>query len=355
MADTSPSPYGAPTTSGNSILSDIGNIGQGLLSSPTVGAAVTGYLGYNAAGKASQQTQQLVQPIQQTGQQFIQAGQQTLGQTQPALTQSIPGQTAFATEQQGVAATYGTGQLTATQQQQINTYIQQQKSMVMAELANAGINDPNSSQAQTKFQQIQNNAAGMAQNMVAGNQQIATGAQTAVQNTYSTLLNQALATAGYGTGATMQAAQQIIQSDAQTSAALQNIWKQISNALTTASGSGGSGGGAAGPSGISQAWGGVKDLLSKAGINIGGTSQPGQTTGPTDYTGPGSLTGGTTTPGTINPSGFASDPFATPASSSGGLNTDLFANQPATTYTPTTDFSSGDGSGAYDFSQMGGV
>ena len=156
-----PSDYpqgGATSTdsgSSPSILSSLGTLGTSALNflgSPAGGQIVQAGVAMYEAGKANQQVNQLYAPITQAGQQFTQAGGQQLGATTPALQRSIPGQTQFATQQQGVAQQYGTGQLTATQNQQLQTFVQQQKSQVMAELAKAGINDPNSSQARTAFQ-----------------------------------------------------------------------------------------------------------------------------------------------------------------------------------------------------------
>lgn len=235
----------SPNTSGSSdpsILSDLGTLGKSALQfigSPAGGQIITGATGMYEAGQANKQIQSLYAPVQQAGGQFTQAGGQTLAKTQPALTQSIPGQTAFATQQQGVAAQYGTGNLTTAQNAQLQQFTTAQKSRVMAELAKAGITDPNSTQAQTAMQEIDNNAMTMAQSMVQGNQQIATGAENAVQGVYNTLLKQSLDTAGFGTSAQLDAAHGIITSDQQISTALNTLLKGISSLTTTAQQPGG--------------------------------------------------------------------------------------------------------------------
>jgi hypothetical protein len=246
-AGTSP----ASSSTGSSLLSDAGSF----LSSPLGEVAGFGALagvGLEEASSQQKQNNQLAGTLGVLGQPFTAAGDAELAQLEggPAvggpLGASITQQTGAAAELGATAQQYGTGQLTSAQQLQVSQYVAQQKAQVASELAASGNNDPNSTQYQTAYQQIDNNAVMLTQQLVQQNTQLAEGALTAVQSTYSNLLNQALSSSGFGFETQSQAVQTLIQGNSQIAGQIQQLMGGIAQGYGAALGGGKTGSAAAG-------------------------------------------------------------------------------------------------------------
>jgi hypothetical protein len=272
-SDTTGVDAGAGGGGDSSWLSDLSTF----LSSPAGNLAEFGTLGALGLAEANKQkgtNDQLAGTLAAPGKPFTAAGAGELGQLTGGpsvggpLGQSITDQTAAAKNLAGVAKTYSTGQLTPAQNLQVSQYVADQKNAAKAELAAAGITDPNSQQYQDRMQQIDNNAAMLGQQLVQGNTNLAEGALTAVQGTYTTLLNQALSSSEFGFSTQLAAVQTQIQSDTALTGQLEQLFAGIAEGFGTAmkgSGkpstpsfkipgvsSGASGGGSGGGSGVAS-------------------------------------------------------------------------------------------------------
>lgn len=199
-------------------------------------------IGQYQAGQAQRQIGSEAGSISALGQPFSVAGQGILGQLTGGpqvggpVGASIATQTAAAGELGQVAKTYSTGNLTAAQQQQVQQYIQQQRAMVDTQLAASGNTD--SSARQAAYQQIDNNAAQLTQQLTQGNVQIGTQALQSVQSTYSTLLNQAMSSSELGLGAQEAAVMTLVQGDTQLQQSLMQLFGLIAQGFGTAMGGG---------------------------------------------------------------------------------------------------------------------
>ena len=241
--------YSTPdTSSGGSWLSDVGttlgNIGTSagkFLTSPggagLAAAGVGAGVGLYEAGQASSQAKQLAGQIQAQGAPAGQLGAGTIGQLTGGpsvggpMGQAITGQTGAANTLAQTAQQYGSGNLTSAQNLQIQQQVAQQRAQVNRDLAASG--NLNSSARDSAFQQIDNNAAMLAQQMVQGNVNISTSALGAVTNTYNSLIGNALKGSALGLDATSQAVQTQIQSDQQISQYVQQLMKDIAGGLTS--------------------------------------------------------------------------------------------------------------------------
>jgi hypothetical protein len=243
-------------TTDPSFLSSLGGDITGFLNSPLGNLTEFGTLaaaGLSQASSQKSENQALAGNISDLGKPFSAAGAAELGQLTGGpsvggpLGASIDQQTGAAANLGKIAQDYSTGQLTPAQQQQVSDYVAQQKSTARAELAAAGITDPNSQQFQSRMQQIDNNAAELGQSLITSDTAMAEGALTAVQQTYSGLLNQALTSSEFGLGAEESAVTLQIQQDTALANSLQTLFAGIAqgfgNAMRQPSGGGGGGGG----------------------------------------------------------------------------------------------------------------
>lgn len=230
-----------PTSSGGgNWLSTLGNWASqntGLL-----GGLATAGVGMYQAGQATQAGKQAAGQIQSTVTPTQNLSTATLGQLQGQGTvggpmgQAIAGQTTAAQELAGVAQQYGTGQLTSAQQTQVQQTVAAQKAQVDQQLAASG--NMNSSARAAAHQQIDNNAAILAQQLEQGNLTMAQGALGQVSSTYNSLLSNALNQATLGLSGTQSAVNTQLQNDQQVSQYLQQIMSGIATQLGTASGGG---------------------------------------------------------------------------------------------------------------------
>lgn len=242
-------PQGGATTttdgsSGGNWLSTLGSgIGnfisqnQGL-----IGGAATAGVGLYQAGQATKAGQQAAGQIQSTVAPAQAVGAGTYGQLTGGpsvggpLGTAITGQTTAAAELTGVAQQYGTGQLTSAQQTQIQQQVAAQRAQADQQLAASG--NMNSSARDAKYQQIDNNAAILSQQLINQNISMAEGAQTSVMNTYNSLLSNALSSSELGLKGTEAAVNTLLQNNKDVQAALQQIMSGITTGLATASGGG---------------------------------------------------------------------------------------------------------------------
>lgn len=224
------------TSTDPSFLSNIGGDISSFLSSPIGNLAEFGTLAAGGLAEASAQkteNQALAGTISNQGQPFTAAGAAELSQITGGpkmggpMGASIDQQTAAASELGDVAKQYGTGNLTDAQNTQVKNFVAQQKAMAASELAAAGITDPNSQQFQTRMQQIDDNAAVLTQQLTQQNLSISEGALTAVQSTYTNLLNQSLSSAAFGLGAQESAVTLQIQQDTALAGQLQTLFAGI--------------------------------------------------------------------------------------------------------------------------------
>lgn len=240
--NTASSPTGATSTTGSSsALSSINSDLSSFFSSPTGELAEFGTIAGLGEAQASSQAatnSQLAGTLGAAGAPYTQAGQEELGQitggpaAPGALGASISQQTGAAAELGQTAEQYGTGQLTSAQQLQVQQQTAQQTAQLKTQLASSGNTD--SSALDAGMQQIQNNAATLTQQLTQGNVTIATQALTAVQSTYSNILNQALSNASFGFGAQEADVQTQIQSNTQLSASLNSLFGALAQGFGTA-------------------------------------------------------------------------------------------------------------------------
>jgi hypothetical protein len=245
---TDPSTAAAPpaAASSSSLGSDISSIGSDIssfLTSPTGELAEFGTiagLGISQANAQKTTNDQLSASLGTIGQPYTAAGAAELTQLQGGaqvsgpLGASIAQQTSAAANLGQVANEYSTGQLTPAQQQQVSDYVSQQRAMVDTQLASSGNAD--SSAKDAAYQQIDNNAATLGQSLIGSNTTMATQALTAVQSTYSTLLNQSLSDASFGFGTQEAAVQTQISSDTQLAASLNSLFAGLAQGFGTALG-----------------------------------------------------------------------------------------------------------------------
>lgn len=265
--------------SSNSFLSGLSSF----LNSPAGNLAEFGTLaglGESQAASQKSENQQLAGSISTLGQPYSQQGAAELSQLNGGpqmggpMGQGIKDQTDAAANLGQVAKQYSTGQLTSAQQQQQQDYIKQQRAMVDSQLAASGNTDGSARDA--AYQQIDNNAAKMTQDLTAGNLNISEQALTTVQQTYNGLLNQALTSSEFGLGAQTTAVQTLIQGDTALSTSLNQLFSGLAQGFGTAIGGGSPGkqsgtGNAAGVAGkgaggvASSAAGGAASAIRNAG------------------------------------------------------------------------------------------
>jgi hypothetical protein len=270
----------ASGSSDTSLLSSLGGDLSSFLSSPLGSVAEFGTLaglGLSEANSQKKETDTLAGEIAAPGAPYTAAGAAELGQLEGGkqmggpMGSSIAQQTQAASELGQVATEYGSGNLTSAQTTQVNQYVSQQRAQVNAELAAAGITDTNSSEYQTAYAQIDNNAAVLTQQLQQGNVTMASGALNQVQTTYSNLLNQALSSSAFGLGATESAITLEVQQDNQTTQQLQQLFGAIAQGFGASYGGSKSGTSSGGTPGVSTGSGGG----SGGGTSVG--SVPGST------------------------------------------------------------------------------
>jgi len=224
-------------------LSDLSSGVSSFFNSPAGSLAEFGTLaglGLSQASDAKKTNDALAGSLSSLGTPFTGTGQgintQLKGGTPVAgpLGASITDQTTAAANFGNVAKAYSTGQLTAAQQQQVNDFVKQQRAMVDSQLAASGNTDGSARDA--AYQQIDNNAAELGQQLISSDLGVGRDALNTVQQTYSTLLNQALSTAQFGFGAQEAAVQTQIQSDTQLAQSLNQLFGAIAQGFGTAMG-----------------------------------------------------------------------------------------------------------------------
>jgi hypothetical protein len=243
---TDPNAAATAASSSSSLGSDISSIGSDLssfLSSPAGNLAEFGTLaglGISQANSQKSTNDQLAASLGTIGQPYTAAGAAELNQLQGGaqvagpLGASIAQQTSAAANLGQVANEYSTGQMTPAQQQQVSDYVKQQRAMVDTQLASSGNAD--SSAKDAAYQQIDDNAAQLGQSLIGSNTTMATQALSAVQSTYSNLLNQSLSEASFGFGTQEAAVQTQIASDTQLAASLNSLFAGLAQGFGTALG-----------------------------------------------------------------------------------------------------------------------
>jgi hypothetical protein len=257
-----------PGTTDPSTFSSFTSGANQFLGTPTGQLATyagVGALGMYEANQANQEAAKLAGSLGTIGTPYTAAGSAQLGQLRggPSMGGPMGTQTALstqaATELGNVAVQYGTGNLTPAQNTQVQAYVRQQRAQVDSQLAGSG--NLNSSARDAAYQQIDNNAAMLTQQLVQGNVQMAQGALQSVQQTFNSLLNQALASSGFGLQAQSEAVALQIQSNTQVSGQLQQLFSALATGLGTAWGGGKGGTAGAGGTGGNA----VQNILSKLG------------------------------------------------------------------------------------------
>jgi hypothetical protein len=268
----------APGAGSSSFLSDVGSFLSSPAGSLTEFGALAG-VGLSQANSQKGTNDQLAGGLTATGAPFTAAGQGELGQIQGGppvggpLGASITDQTTAAANLGKVATEYSTGQLTPAQQSQIDDFVKQQRAMVDTQLAASGNTD--SSARQAAYQQIDTKAAELGQSLIQGDLQIAQQALTAVQGTYSNLLNQALSSAEFGFSTQAAGVQTQIQSDTQLAQSLNQLFAGIAQGVGSAYGGGkkpGSGAAGALGSAVGRIAKGVASSASGGGAGEGVTA-----------------------------------------------------------------------------------
>lgn len=317
-----------PSGGDGSLLSDIGSF----LSGSGGTALEAGFLAPVALSQANAQkgtNDALAATLSTPGQPFTAAGQAELGQIQggPAvggpLGASITQQTTAATELGNVATADSTGNLTPAQSSQVQDFIKQQRAMVDTQLAASGTSD--SSARQAAYQQIDDNAAQLTQSLTQQNVATGTAALNAVQQTYSSLLTQALNSSEFGFSTQLAAVQTQIQADTALAASLNQLFAGIAQGYGNAVGSGAKAGAAAG------------GLLGAAGKAIGSAVSGGSSSAP--YNGGTGDNGGPGLPSSgIGAAGY--NPDGTPISGSDSGATAYGYDQNVSPDASLSDFSS---------------
>jgi hypothetical protein len=249
------------------ILSGLGSI----IGSPLVSSGALIGLGESAAAQQQSQTAGLTSQLTTPAKPFVQGGVSELQAAQqglsgkPVTTGSIGQQEATAANLGNVAQQYSTGQLTSAQQLQVQQQAQAQKQQIAQQLASQGITD--SSVIDMYNQQVDNNTAILTQQLTTQNIGIAAQAQAAVQQTYSSLISDAISQFGAGMGPIEDAVNLTIQQNTQIAASLQNLFGQIARGF-----SGATAGGASATSGISSGANTLANQLGKLTGNSGSDS-----------------------------------------------------------------------------------
>lgn len=269
----------------SSFLSALGGDLSSFLTSPLGSAAEFGTLAATGIAQANSQkstNDALAASLGGLGTQSSQIGQGIQSQITGgpklggALGASIDQQTSAASNLGNIANQYSTGQLTSAQQSQVDTYIKNQRAMVDSQLAASGNTDGSARDA--AYQQIDNNAAQLTQQLTSGNLQISEAALTSVQQTYSTLLNQSLSDQQFGFGAQEAAVQTQIQSDTQLSQSLNQLFAGIAQGFGTAMGGGKGTAGSTGSSVAGNLGTGLGNLLKGVSGSASGGGYSDQTT-----------------------------------------------------------------------------
>jgi hypothetical protein len=242
---------GAPSTGDNNWLTTIGSDLSGAatsannwLQSPT-GQLVQGAIPIAGtlyeAGRAQSQGNALTNAITAAARPQLNLGTGTVGQLTGGpsvggpMGTYISGATGAANELATTAQTYGTGNLTPAQQQQVNSFAAGQKAQVAGSLAK-GSGTLDSSTRAAMNQEVDNNTAMLSQALVNQNIQIASGALSAVNQTYNQLLGMALSQSGLGTEATSNAVQLQLKNNQQLQTLLQQIFSGMATQMATAQG-----------------------------------------------------------------------------------------------------------------------
>ena len=283
--NTVTNPTDSSTSTDPGFLSSLGADLSSFFNSPLGTTAEFGALaglGLSQANSQKQTNDQLAQSLSTPGQPYTAAGSAELTQLEGGasvggpLGASITQQTTAAKNLGNVATEYSTGNLTPAQNTQVQDFIKQQRAMVDTQLAASGNTD--SSARQAAYQQIDNNAAQLTQELTQQNTTIASAALTSVQQTYSTLLNQALTSSEFGFSTQEAAVMTQIQSDTQLSQSLQQLFGAIAQGFGNAIGGGNKGGGTNVGGAVGNAVGQVARGVSSSASGGGG----GGSSGPTD-------------------------------------------------------------------------
>lgn len=266
--------------SGSSLLSDIGGGISSFLNSPLGNLAEFGTLaglGLSQASSAQSQAASAAGQLTSAGAPFSAAGTGMLGQFTGSNPASVQQQTQAAGTLGDIANTaftnYQSGKLSPADQASLDAMVTAQKQQVAQQLANSGGTDQ--SALDSADQQIDSNA--MIQKQTLLNNQFQTGQQalTTVQNTYTNLLSNALASSQFGLSALGEGLNLQITQDAQITQSLNALFGQIARGFGTAMAPSGSGGGSGGSSG-----GAGSTLANAAGKAVGSVLGSGFTLDP---------------------------------------------------------------------------
>lgn len=239
---TSATPAAGDSSSFLSTLSgDISSFFNSPIGALTEFGALAG-LGLSEANSQKSTNDQLAASLGSIGQPFTQAGQGTLTQLEggPAvggpLGAAITGQTTAAAGLNQAAndaiGRYNSGTLRPTDQQQVDNYVSQQRAMIDSQLAASGNTD--SSAKDAAYQQIDNNAALLKQQLLQNDFTTGQQALTQVGTTYNNLLNQALSESQFGFSTQEAAVQTQIASDTQLAASLNSLFGSIAQGFGNA-------------------------------------------------------------------------------------------------------------------------
>jgi hypothetical protein len=269
-------PAAATPANDPSFLSSLASGVSSFLSSPLGSLAEFGTLAGVGLSQASSQkatNDALAGSLSTLGQPFTETGKAITNQLQGGapvagpMGASISDQTTAAAQLGAVAKEYTTGNLTDAQKQTVSDFVKQQRAMVDTQLAASGNTD--SSARDAAYQQIDAKAAELSQSLIQGDIQIGAAALTQVQQTYSTLLNQALSSSEFGLGAQEAAVTLQIQSDTQLSQSLNALFGEIAKGFGTAMR------GPAGGTGAPSAGGGVGGAIAGALRGVAGSASGG--------------------------------------------------------------------------------
>ena len=278
LAAPGTAPTTAPASSGGGVLDSLWNYVSGNAGNLAAfgGLAATGLA---EAKSAQNQAQQYAGQLTALGQPYVDTGKATLGTYNQGMAQTAAGQVAGAGAELGIAnqgfADYSANKLPPAIEQQLQDQVASQKAALRASLG------PNvdSSTLATQYAAIDNQANLNRQQLLDSRLQTAQNSYNQVQGAFTTLLNQAIAAGSTGMAPETTAIQTLIQSDAQISQALNQLFGSIATGYgLSQSGTGGTPGGAATGgvagaigSGIKSAVGGAAKAITGGGSSVGPT------------------------------------------------------------------------------------
>jgi hypothetical protein len=244
-----------------------------------VTAAGVGTLGYLQGASAQSQAKQLAGQITAPVAPLQALGTGTVNQVMggPAMPgqygTTIGNEMTAATGLSGVAAQYGSGQLTPAQQQEIQQAVGEQTSQANLAFGMASSPGEMSSAALAERQQIQNNALMMGDQLQRANIQTAQAALQSVQEAYQNILSPALQSASLAVGANATAVGLQIQQNAAIASSLNKLWSSLATGVTTAAGGGNQ----------STNMGTLMSKLFGSGANTGSTDTSTPASAPANY------------------------------------------------------------------------